>query len=167
MPETTAFVKVERTTSLGATVVQHGANVLESATHARELAARDGLVYVHPFDEPRVIDGQGTIAIEMLADHPDLEAIIVPVGGGGMLSGVSLVARELAPDVELIGMQAEACPSMVAALAGDPKPATCETIADGIQVGERVLASAQRNRLHRSGRSQTLPRRRPPRRERS
>jgi len=136
MPETTAFVKVERTETLGATVVQHGANVLEAATHARELAARDGLVFVHPFDEPMVIAGQGTIALEMLADHPDLEVIVAPVGGGGMLSGISLATRELAPDVELIGVQATTCPSMVAALAGESKPAICETVADGIQVGE-------------------------------
>ena len=136
MPETTAFVKVERTTTLGATVVQHGANVLEAASHARELAERDGLVFVHPFEDPLVIAGQGTIALEMLADHPDLETIIAPVGGGGMLSGIALAARDVAPEVELIGVQAEACPSMVAALAGEGRPASCETIADGIQVGE-------------------------------
>lgn len=136
MPETTAFVKVERTTALGATVVQHGANVSESGVHARGIAERDGLVFVHPFDDPIVIAGQGTLALEMLADHPDLEAIIAPVGGGGMLSGISLVARDIAPDVELIGVQAETCPSMVLALAGEAKPATCETVADGIQVPE-------------------------------
>jgi threonine dehydratase len=136
MPETTAFVKVERTTTLGATVVQHGANVSESGTHARELAARDGLVFVHPFDEPLVIAGQGTLALEMLADHPDLEVIVAPVGGGGMLSGVAIAARDLAPDVELIGAQSAGCPSMVAALAGESRPTTCETVADGIQVPE-------------------------------
>jgi threonine dehydratase len=136
MPETTAFVKVERTTTLGATVVQHGANVSESATYARELAARDGLVFVHPFDEPLVIAGQGTLALEMLADHPDLEVIVAPVGGGGMLSGIAIAARDLAPEVELIGVQSEGCPSMVAALAGDQKPPVCETVADGIQVPE-------------------------------
>ena len=136
MPETTAFVKVERTTTLGATVVQHGANVSESATHARAIAERDGLVFVHPFDEPLVIAGQGTLALEMLADRPDLEAIVAPVGGGGMLSGIALAARDLAPDVELIGVQSEGCPSMVAALAGQGKPGTCETVADGIQVPE-------------------------------
>ncbi len=134
MPATTAFVKVERTTTLGATVVQHGANVSESAAHAREMAERDGLVFVHPFDEPAVIAGQGTVALEMLTEHPDLEAIVVPVGGGGLLSGTSLVARELAPEVELIGVQSEMCPSMVATLSGAGGPHTCETIADGIQV---------------------------------
>ena len=136
MPETTAFVKVERTSSLGARVVQHGANVAESGAHARERSEKDGLTFVHPFDDPEIIAGQGTIAIEMLEDRSDLEAIVVPVGGGGLLSGVALIAREVAPDVELIGVQSEACPSMVSALAGDGKPATCETIADGIQVPE-------------------------------
>lgn len=136
MPETTAFVKVERTTALGATVVQHGANVSDSAAHARELAERDGFVFVHPFDEPAVIAGQGTVALEMLAEHPDLEVIVVPVGGGGLLSGTALAAREVAPDVELVGVQSEGCPSMVAALSGASRPRTCETVADGIQVPE-------------------------------
>ena len=136
MPETTAFVKVERTTALGATVVQLGANVAESATHARELAARDGLTFVHPFDEPAVIAGQGTVALEMLAEHPDLDVIVVPVGGGGLLSGIALVAREIAPDVELIGVQSEGCASMVAALSGQAGRTACDTVADGIAVPE-------------------------------
>jgi threonine dehydratase len=136
MPENTAFVKVQRTTALGATVIQHGANVAECAAHARELAKRGGLTFVHPFDEPAVIAGQGTIGLELLAEHPDLEAIVAPVGGGGLLSGISLAVRDTTPDVELIGVEAEQCASMVAALAGDPKPAMCDTIADGIQVPE-------------------------------
>jgi threonine dehydratase len=93
-------------------------------------------VFVHPFDEPLVIAGQGTLALEMLADHPDLEVIVAPVGGGGMLSGISIAARDLAPEVELIGVQSAGCPSMVAALAGESRPTTCETVADGIQVPE-------------------------------
>ena len=136
MPEHTAFVKVERTTTLGGTVVLHGANVSQSAKCAREIAERDGLVFVHPFDEAAVIAGQGTVALEMFAEHPDLEVIVVPVGGGGLLSGTALVARELAPDVELVGVQSEGCPSMVDALSGSSAPHTCETIADGIQVPE-------------------------------
>jgi threonine dehydratase len=136
MPEATAFVKVERTTTLGATVVLHGANVSEAATHARELAEHGGLVFVHPFDDPAVIAGQGTVALEMLGEHPDLEVIVVPVGGGGLLSGIALAAREVAPGVELVGVQSEMCSSMVAALSGEGKPSTCATIADGIQVPE-------------------------------
>lgn len=136
MPETTAFVKVERTEALGGTVVQFGTNVGESAVHARELAERDGLVMVPPFDDAAVIAGQGTIALELLAAHPDLEAIIAPVGGGGLLSGIAVAARDVAPDVEIIGVQAETCASMVAALAGEPRPSTCDTIADGIRVPE-------------------------------
>jgi threonine dehydratase len=136
MPENTAFVKVQRTTALGATVIQHGANVAECASHARELAKRDGLTFVHPFDEPDVIAGQGTIGLELLAEHPDLEVIVAPVGGGGLLSGISLAVREIAPDIELIGVEAEQCASMVAALVGDTTPKSCDTIADGIQVPE-------------------------------
>ena len=136
MPETTAFVKVERTTALGATVIQQGANVAESAAHARELAERDGLTFVHPFDDPAVIAGQGTVALEMLAEHPDLDVIVAPVGGGGLLSGIALVTRDTAPDVELVGVQSEGCPSMVAALAGSTPPSSCDTVADGIAVPE-------------------------------
>lgn len=134
MPENTAFVKVERTRTLGAQVVQQGADVAQAGTHAREVAERDGLTFVHPYDDPEVIAGQGTVGLEMLTDVPDLEAIVVPVGGGGLLSGIALAVRELSPDIELIGVQAETCPSMVAALAGEKKQVACETIADGIQV---------------------------------
>ena len=143
MPEATAFVKVERTTALGATVVQFGANIAESATHARELAARDGLTFVHPFDEPAVIAGQGTVALELLTEHPDLEAIVVPVGGGGLLAGTAIVARDMAPDVELIGVQSEGCASMVAALSGQTRPPTCDTVADGIAVPEAGMLTRE------------------------
>jgi threonine dehydratase len=136
MPETTAFVKVERTTALGGNVVQHGANVSESATHAKELAERDGLTFVPPFDDPHIIAGQGTIGLELLEDHPDLDAIVAPVGGGGLLSGISIAVRDQTADVELIGVQAAGCASMVAALAGEKRAATCDTVADGIQVPE-------------------------------
>ena len=136
MPETTAFIKIERTETLGGTVVLHGADVRESAKHARAIAEREGLVLVPPFDDPDVIAGQGTIALELLAAHPDLDVIVSPVGGGGLLSGIAVAARDLAPDVELIGVQAATCASMVAALAGDPAPTTCDTIADGIRVPE-------------------------------
>jgi len=136
MPETTAFVKVERTTALGGKVVQHGANVAESAAHAKELAERDGLTFVPPFDDPHVIAGQGTIGLELLEDYRDLDAIVAPVGGGGLLSGISIAVRDQTADVELVGVQAAGCASMVAALAGDGKAATCDTVADGIQVPE-------------------------------
>jgi threonine dehydratase len=136
MPEHTAFVKVERTTALGATVVMHGANVTEAAKQAREIGERDGLTFVHPFDDPIVIAGQGTVALELLDEHPDLDAIVAPVGGGGLLSGIAVAARSIAPDVELIGAEAETCASMVAALAGTTGTTACDTIADGIQVPE-------------------------------
>lgn len=136
MPESTPFVKVERTEALGGTVVLHGTDVRESAKHARAVAERDGLVVVPPFDDADVIAGQGTVAVELLDAHPDLDAIIAPVGGGGLLAGIAVAARDRAPQVELVGVQAATCASMVAALAGEPPLGTCSTIADGIRVPE-------------------------------
>lgn len=136
MPDTTPFIKVERTETLGAAVLQHGADVRESASYAHEIAERDGLVLVPPFDDAHVIAGQGTVALELLDAHPDLEAIVAPVGGGGLLAGIAVAARDVAPDVELVGVQAATCASMVAALAGESPPVGCDTIADGIRVPE-------------------------------
>jgi len=135
MPELAPFVKVTRTAALGADVVQHGANLTEARRHANELASAKGLTYVSPYDDPSVIAGQGTLAHELLREHPDLEVLVVPVGGGGLLAGTAVAARALAPGLEIVGVQAAACPSMVAALAGTP----CEpsdTVADGIAVRE-------------------------------
>src|SRR5262249_13954854 len=102
-----------------------------------------------PFDDPHVVAGAGTVALELLADHPDLEVLLVPVGGGGLLAGMSVVARELCPGVELVGVQTEAYPSMLRALAGDPAPVEGgPTLAEGIAIGEagrltsRLLAEA-------------------------
>jgi threonine dehydratase len=128
-------VKVVRTEALGARVVQHGANLTEARQHADGLAADEGLTYVSPYDDPAVIAGQGTLALEVLRDCPDLDVLVVPVGGGGLLAGIAVAARAIAPKVELVGVQAATCASMAAALRGEPlEPG--DTVADGIAVRE-------------------------------
>lgn len=135
MPELAPFVKVTRTEALGATVVLHGANLTEARQHANALAEKEGLTYVSPYDDPAVIAGQGTLAVELLDQVRGLDALVVPVGGGGLIAGVAVAARAVAPDVELLGVQAAACASMVAALANTSlEPA--DTVADGIAVRE-------------------------------
>ena len=135
MPEHAPFVKVARTAALGARVVQHGADLTEARRHADDLAAAEGLVYVSPYDDPAVIAGQGTLALELLGAHPELDVLVVPVGGGGLIAGIAVAARALAPDLEIVGVQAAACASMVAALRGTPFEAE-DTVADGIAVRE-------------------------------
>ncbi len=135
MPEHAPFVKVVRTEDLGARVVQRGTNLTEARRHADRLAADEGLTYVSPYDDPAVIAGQGTLAVELFAQAPDLDVLVVPVGGGGLLAGIAVAARALAPDVELVGVQAAACASMVAALRGTPLEVG-DTVADGIAVRE-------------------------------
>ena len=135
MPETTPYVKVGRTLALGARVELHGDSIAEAMTFGRDLVAREGRTFVHPFDDPLVIAGQGTTALELFADHPDLDALVVPVGGGGLLAGMSVVARAIAPAVALFGVQTEGYPSMARALAHDDTPVTQgPTLADGIAV---------------------------------
>jgi threonine dehydratase len=134
MPTNTPFVKVQRTRELGATVVLAGAGLAEAEAEAVRLAADEGRTYVHPFDDPAVMAGQGTCAIEMLADDPDLDALVVPVGGGGLLAGMAVAARHLAPGIELVGVQTERYPSMAAYVAGAEPRCGGPTIAEGIAV---------------------------------
>lgn len=134
MPQHTAFAKITRTTALGASVVLHGESVAEAAEHAAGLAADGQLMLVHPFDDPDIIAGQGTVALEMLADHPDLEVLVVPIGGGGLISGMALWARHHLPTVRVVGVQTELCPSMQALLQGRSPPLRTNTLADGIAV---------------------------------
>ena len=134
MPTNTPFVKVQRTRDLGATVVLAGAGLADAEAEAVRLAADEGRSYVHPFDDAAVIAGQGTCAIEMLEDHPDIDALVVPVGGGGLLAGMAVAARHLAPGVELIGVETERYPSMAAHVAGAEPDCGGPTIAEGIAV---------------------------------
>ena len=134
MPEPTPTVKVTQTAGFGATVVLHGDMFDDAYAKARELAAEHGYVFVHPFDDPQIIAGAGTVAVEMLEDAPDLDTIVVPIGGGGLMSGVSIATRALKPDVELIGVEAELYPSMKCAIDGCDMPLGGDTLAEGIAV---------------------------------
>src|SRR5438067_5352304 len=146
MPEPTPTVKVTQTAGFVATVVLHGRIVDDSFAKARELALENGYVFVHAFDDPQVIAGAGTVALEMLEDAPGLDTIVVPIGGGGLMSGVAIAARALKPDIELIGVEAELYPSMKCAIEGCHMPLGGDTLAEGIAVkhpGEltsRILA---------------------------
>jgi threonine dehydratase len=134
MPESTPTVKVTQTAGHGANVVLYGKYVDDSFSRARELALENGFVFVHAFDDPHVIAGAGTLALEMLEDAPDLDTIVVPIGGGGLMSGISIAARSLKPEIELIGVEAELYPSMKCAIEGCRMPLGGDTLAEGIAV---------------------------------
>ena len=134
MPESTPTVKVTQTAGHGAKVVLYGAMFDDAYARARELALENGFVFVHPFDDPQIIAGAGTVGLELLEDAPDLDMIVVPIGGGGLMSGVSIAARALKPDVELIGVEAELYPSMKCAIEGCHLPLGGDTLAEGIAV---------------------------------
>lgn len=137
MPEWAAISKQEATRGYGAQVILHGKTLEESIGRAQNLAA-EGRLFIHPFDDPYVIAGQGTIALEILADLPDTDLIVVPVGGGGLIAGIATAAKALKPDITVVGVQAAACPSAEEALLkGGPVRVTAgQTIADGIRVAE-------------------------------
>lgn len=134
MPRGTPIVKIQKTEGMGAEVVIAGDSYDEAQAHAGRLADEQGLTRIHPFDDPWVIAGQSTIAREMLAEQGDLDVIIAPVGGGGLLSGLSLAARAARPDIEIIGVQAELYPSMANRLQGFDRPVGGSTLAEGIAV---------------------------------
>src|SRR5262245_4155721 len=134
MPRGSPHTKIKNTQVHGATVVLEGENLFEAGKHARALAARDDLVFVHPYEDPRIIAGQGTVALEMLAAVPDLEMIVVPVGGGGLISGIATAAKALKPSVRILGVESRNYPSMHQHLAGLPVECGGDTIAEGIAV---------------------------------
>ena len=134
MPETTPLVKVENTRSHGARVVLFGETLYESAQKARELADSEGLVFVHPYDDAAVMAGQGTIAQEMLDDEPDIEVLIIPLGGGGLMAGNAIAAKALKPEIELIGVEAALYPSFYNAVNAEDMPIGGATLAEGIAV---------------------------------
>jgi len=136
MPEHTPNVKVRHTLGHGARVELTGATLTEARDQARALAAEQGLTFIHPYDDPLVIAGQGTVALEMLEDAPDLDVLVVPIGGGGLISGVATAAKAMAPEIEVIGVQSALYPSMVNALKGLPAVTGGTTIAEGIAVKE-------------------------------
>ena len=134
MPRGTPFIKVERTRSFGARVMLEGDSIDAAAVFARELAAHEGLIFVHPYDDEQIIAGQGTIGLEMLADDPALDTLVVPIGGGGLISGIATAARALKPEIEVVGVEAALYPSMSDALQGRAPSSGGLTLADGIAV---------------------------------
>jgi threonine dehydratase len=135
MPLHTPMVKVERTRGFGAEVVLHGETFDEAREQALLLAAAQGLSFVHPFDDALVIAGQGTIGLEMLRAQPDLDTLVIAVGGGGLISGIATAVRALKPSVQIIGVQTSRFPAMVNAVKGTAHPQGASTIAEGIAVG--------------------------------
>ena len=143
MPRFTPGVKIERTRGFGAEVVLHGDTLDESRLHALALAERDGLVFVHPYDDEAIVAGQGTVGLEMLREVPELETLVIAVGGGGLIAGIATAARALKPGIEIIGVQTSRFPGMVNAIKGTHYPQGTSTIADGIAVGTPgVIAKA-------------------------
>jgi threonine dehydratase len=136
MPKFAALIKVTNCRQLGARVILHGVDLTEARAHAEELAQREGLTFIHPFDNANVMAGQGTMGLEILEQTPDLEAIVVPVGGGGLLSGVGTAVKALKPHVQVIGVEPEHAACFTAALAAG-RPVTvplAPTLADGLAV---------------------------------
>ncbi|HEY5013422.1 MAG TPA: threonine ammonia-lyase [Acidimicrobiia bacterium] len=136
MPRNTPFTKITRTETLGANVVLTGATLTEATADAHERAARTGATIVPAYDDPAIVAGQGTVALEMLAARPDLDVIVVPIGGGGLIAGMAVAAKAARPDIEIVGVQSERYAAMARALgiAADPPGGT--TVAEGIAVTE-------------------------------
>ena len=136
MPEGTPFTKVERTEAHGARVVLRGEGLGEARRAAEEIAAAEGLELIHPYDDTLIIAGQGTLGLELVADRPDLDAVIVPIGGGGVMAGTATAVKALKPEVEMIGVEAALYPSMHHAISGLAPEKGGQTIAEGIAVKE-------------------------------
>ncbi|AWK84806.1 threonine ammonia-lyase [Azospirillum thermophilum] len=134
MPNFTPFTKVERTQSLGATVRLHGDTLSDAGAFANELAKQEGYVFVHPYDDPYIAAGQGTVALEFLEAVPALDTLVVPIGGGGLMAGIAVAAKALKPELRLVGVQCSFYPAMRQALAGKPIVCGGATIAEGIAV---------------------------------
>ena len=136
MPLTTPLVKVTATRGFGAEVLLHGANYDEACTEATRICEAEGMTFIHPFDDPAVMAGQGTIGLELLEQVPQLEAVVVPIGGGGLIGGIACAIKQSRPEIRVVGVQTARLPSMKTALANH-RPVTLEpgtTIADGIAV---------------------------------
>lgn len=148
MPEATPFNKVKHTKDFGAKVILKGASLSDAAEEAQFIATHDGATFIHPYDDAAVIAGQGTTALEMLADVPDLDLLVVPVGGGGLIAGMSVAAKAIKPAIEIFGVQTEAYPSMKNALAGAAQVFGTQTIAEGIAVKQPGVLTTQIVRTH-------------------
>jgi len=149
MPRRTPLIKVSNTRGYGAEVVLCGDSFDEAVDHGRALEQARGLVFIHPFDDERVIAGQGTIGLELLEQQPDLEVVIVPIGGGGLISGISIAMKEIRPSIQIVGVQTAALPSMLESRRSGERRTLppAQTIADGIAVkrpGELTLPLVER-----------------------
>ncbi len=134
MPLGTPTVKIENTRRHGANVIEGGATLEDAATLATDLGREQRLTLIHPYDDPLIVAGQGTIALEMLASVPDLDVLLVPIGGGGLISGMAVAAKTLKPGIEIIGVQAALYPSMYNLIKGQQLPMRGDTLAEGIAV---------------------------------
>jgi len=143
MPKPTPTVKVTQTEGHGASVILEGETFDEAYAHARQLEASNGYTFVHPFDDPRIMAGQGTVALEMLADAPDIDTLIVPIGGGGLVSGMATVAKAADRAIEVVGVEAELFPSMYNRVKGTDLAIGGDTLAEGIAVKEPGTITAQ------------------------
>ncbi len=143
MPRHTPAVKVSQTEGHGATIILHGEQVDDALAHARELAAERGLTIVHPFNDPQIIAGQGTVALEMLEAVPAIDCFVVPIGGGGLISGCGTVAKAQGRPIEVIGVEAELYPSMYNRMKGTSLPCHGDTLAEGIAVKEPGSITAE------------------------
>lgn len=143
MPKPTPTVKVTQTEGHGATVILEGETFDAAYAHARKLEAERGFTFVHPFDDPRIIAGQGTTALEMLEDVPQIDTLVTPIGGGGLISGMATVARASGRPIEVIGVEAELYPSMYNRINGTDMPCAGDTLAEGIAVKEPGAITAR------------------------
>ncbi len=148
MPKFTPLTKVSRTAGWGARVVLHGEMLAEAAEHAQMIAQTEGRVFVHPYDDPAVMAGQGTAALEMLEDVPELDTLVIPVGGGGLIAGCAVAATALKPGVEVIGVEVAAYAALAQRLAGQPVSVGGATIAEGIAVRDIGVAPLAVIRAH-------------------
>jgi threonine dehydratase len=143
MPEGTPFTKVKHTRDFGARVLIEGSSLSECFARAQALAAADDLVFIHPYDDPLVIAGQGTVALEFLRQVPALDILVVPVGGGGLISGMAIAAKSLNPRLRIFGVEAKLYPSMYNAMKGERTVCGGQTIAEGIAVKDAGVIARQ------------------------
>ena len=143
MPKPTPTVKVMQTEGHRASVILEGETFDEAYAHARQLEAKNGYTFIHPFDDARIIAGQGTVALEMLADAPAIDTLVIPIGGGGLISGMATVARAANHAIEMIGVEAELFPSMYNRIKGTSLPIGGDTLAEGIAVRDPGTVTAQ------------------------
>lgn len=136
MPKNTPTVKITQTEGHGANVILEGETFDAAHAHAKKLEAEHGYTFVHPFDDPRIIAGQGTVALEMLADVPEIDTLVVPIGGGGLISGMATVAKAADHAIEVVGVEAELYPSMYNRIQHTDMPCAGDTLAEGIAVKE-------------------------------